>query len=216
MGLREHKKHERRRGLIENAVALFRESGFEATRVQDIAARCGVSEATFFNYFGCKEAVLGEWAHGLVARALCADSASGIDTGREGVLRRSLRERVRDLAAGVEADRVFAARAFLRAPLLAPAAAESGGGGAARALIASGQTRGEIRGDLPAEQLAGLLHGVLAQGIAAWLADASLQADPLALRLQRAVDLLLDGFRKRNERVRAPLAAGPRPAPSPG
>jgi len=208
-GLRESKKQRRRQALIENAVALFRESGFEATRVQEIAALCRVSEATFFNYFGCKEAVLGAWVHGLIDRVFAPASSVAIGPGVEGTLRRELRERVRELAATVEADRALACRAFRRAPLLTPSLVEP-----ARGVIETAQARGEIRADLPAEQLAGLLRAALAQGLAAWLADDQLRAESLAPRLQRTVDVMLDGFRKRNERVRAPLAVGPRPAPA--
>ena len=60
MGLREQKKEQMGRRLYETAMALFRERGFEKTRVRDIIEQVEVSEATFFNYFPTKEAVLRE------------------------------------------------------------------------------------------------------------------------------------------------------------
>src|SRR6266581_7548532 len=58
MSLREEKKQALRRQIFDTAMALFRERGFQATRVADIIERVRISEATFFNYFPTKEAVL--------------------------------------------------------------------------------------------------------------------------------------------------------------
>lgn len=57
-----------REALEEAATELFLEHGYQATTVDDIAARAGVSRATFFNYFPTKSAVL--WVE--VDRALDA------------------------------------------------------------------------------------------------------------------------------------------------
>src|SRR5262245_61007025 len=47
------------RGRLEQAAAeLFRERGYDRTTVQEIAARAGLTERTFFRYFGDKREVL--------------------------------------------------------------------------------------------------------------------------------------------------------------
>ncbi|MFF3909192.1 TetR/AcrR family transcriptional regulator [Streptomyces sp. NPDC001848] len=73
-GLRERKKREMRRRLSETATEMFLERGFDAVRVSEIAAACGVSEKTVFNYFPTKEAlVLDRWESTLAALPALAD-----------------------------------------------------------------------------------------------------------------------------------------------
>ncbi|OHV30374.1 hypothetical protein BCD49_34310 [Pseudofrankia sp. EUN1h] len=55
MSLRERQKLARRQRIVEAAVALFAERGFEAVPVAEIAQRAEVSPATVFNYFPTKE-----------------------------------------------------------------------------------------------------------------------------------------------------------------
>jgi len=57
-GLRERKKRIMRQQLSDTATRLFIERGFDAVRVADVAEACGVSEATVFNYFQTKEALV--------------------------------------------------------------------------------------------------------------------------------------------------------------
>src|SRR5215468_10671091 len=57
-GLRERKKRLMRQLLSDTATEMFLERGFDAVRVAEIAAACGVSEKTVFNYFPSKEALI--------------------------------------------------------------------------------------------------------------------------------------------------------------
>jgi AcrR family transcriptional regulator len=62
--------------VLDAALALFVEKGFAQTRVEDIAARAGLSKGAVYLYFPSKEAVL----EGLVKRAVLpiADNALGV------------------------------------------------------------------------------------------------------------------------------------------
>ena len=199
LGIRTEKRQRIRATIIENAIALFREQGFESSKVRDIAARCDVSEATFFNYFPTKDAVSSAWAQGLIEGAF--EKASG-DADR--ALRSVLRDACGLLADQIEQDRAFATRAFARArlPVNPPASTVR--------LVETGQQTGAIRRDLSARQLSEILYVGITGALACWLArDAP--AGSLASDLRRGLDVVLDGARRRNERVRpaAPVAGAP-------
>ncbi len=56
--LRDRKRERTRRALLEAAVELFENRGYEETTVADIAATADVGTRTFFNYFASKEELL--------------------------------------------------------------------------------------------------------------------------------------------------------------
>lgn len=60
-GLRSRKRRETRERISAAALNLFLEKGFEATTVDEIAARADVSKRSFFDYFPSKEELISAW-----------------------------------------------------------------------------------------------------------------------------------------------------------
>jgi AcrR family transcriptional regulator len=56
--VRDAKKARTRSAMVESAIALFAEFGFEKTTVDDIVAAAGCSQRTFFRHFASKEDVV--------------------------------------------------------------------------------------------------------------------------------------------------------------
>ncbi|MFP1132947.1 TetR/AcrR family transcriptional regulator [Asticcacaulis sp. W401b] len=61
MGLREAKKEKTRTRLLEAALHLVSENGFEATTISDIASAVEISPRTVLRYFPTKEDILVSW-----------------------------------------------------------------------------------------------------------------------------------------------------------
>lgn len=56
--LRERNRSRTKRDIEDAALTLFEEQGYSTTTVEQIVRRAGLSQATFFRYFGSKEEVL--------------------------------------------------------------------------------------------------------------------------------------------------------------
>ena len=203
-GLRERKKQRQREAIVDAAVALFRERGFDRTRVQDILERAGISLGTFYNYFPGKDAVLDEFGAGVIGSYL---ELARHELEAEG---QSAPDRVRALARACgkafSADPAFMSvvvgrwRAFGgRDPLPARDVPIYE---LLSLLFAEGQANGEIRRDLNPIELAETFSGVFIFSVVGWLGawqpdGRSGREDELELeaRLMRAFDVFLDGCR---------------------
>ena len=54
-GKRDRKKQKTRQAIVDAAVGLFSENGFEKTSIEDLAKRAGIGKSTVYTYFKAKE-----------------------------------------------------------------------------------------------------------------------------------------------------------------
>lgn len=86
--LRALKKENTRQALVEAAWALFREKGYDATTIEEIAEAAEVAKRTFFRYFPTKEAIVFHRSSERIAllESLLSAGPRGMDTVREACL----------------------------------------------------------------------------------------------------------------------------------
>lgn len=183
---------------METGLAMFRERGFEETRVQDIVEQVGVSPATFFNYFATKDAILdaqAEQATDLYAALLQHELAR-----REATVAERLDQITRVMSQALENDLPISR-------LLASHTALFFGSDGAKAdkdrnsqrllaeLFSQGQANGEIDHRHDALQLAELYTATVILTSTNWLNNwwGETNQPPLSERLVDAVHILLEG-----------------------
>jgi AcrR family transcriptional regulator len=198
MGLREEKRAALRQAIAATAVRLFRTKGYDRTPVQEIARRVRISEATFFNHFPSKQALLDSFTLDLIE-------------GYGALLRDKLREeerpvsdRIRETIALVgqsfAADRELMALVATRSNLFyattdAARARHHAAYDLLAQLLQQGQRSGEIRRDVDPVQLAEILTATYMLTIANWLLGWWGEEHDLGARLSQAVDVFLNGCR---------------------
>jgi len=195
MGLREEKKERQRREILDAALTLFRERGYDDTRVRDIVDQVRISEATFFNYFPDKASVLQEFALGQVEHY---GALLGEELGSDESVPDRIRHMMGVMAQAIAADRQIQTVIFTRSRLFRASGhlkdQELRTYAQLADLFATGQQRGEIRADVEPVQLAEILTGVFQLTITNWLTGWwEDENEELEARLLRAVDIFLTG-----------------------
>src|SRR6056297_663822 len=105
--------------VLDAALALFIRKGFAATKVDEIAARAGLSKGAVYLYFPSKKALL----EGLVRRAVVpvAESALGAVAAYRGDPRPAIRQFVTLMAAGLGKPGALAVpKLVIREAIIAP------------------------------------------------------------------------------------------------
>lgn len=187
---RERKKLETRQGLLEAALALFREKGYDETTVEEITERADVSKGTFFNYFASKQALLGDlvaWQFAQLCEAVDVEQgATSSPVARIKLLMMLLREQT--LSDWQLYQRAFASR------LGRPSRHEAKHrlSGLVSDLVREAQANGEIRNDVEAELVSDLMFIAHIRRMAIFFhkGEGPLPADDS----EQVIDLLMNGL----------------------
>jgi AcrR family transcriptional regulator len=186
---RERKKRETHHRLMGAALHLFREQGYDATTVEQIAGAADVAKGTFFNYFETKEAILpamAEWRLRQLEDVLSPER--GAPASPVARIKLALRLVADDpLSDPVLTRRLLAARWYRLdvrpVHALTNVLAEQ---------VRQAQAAGEIRTDLEAAHLGGVIRAVFFQQLMMW--HCGDHPAPLSDMLDATVDLLLEGI----------------------
>ncbi len=151
----EQRKERTHRRLLEEAERLFRNKGFDAVTVEEIAIAADVAKGTFFNYFESKEILLGELLYSRIQSLLTAPPAPEAPADeRIRILFQTLWEELtpyRHLARRMFAHAMSHPKPEYLSPDQPTAAL------ALADLIREGQTQGIFRPDINAEMAGALL-----------------------------------------------------------
>jgi len=205
---RARRKEARPGELIEAALALFVEKGFAATRVEEVAARGGVSKGTLFLYFPSKEDLFKAVVRDTVAGRFpeWADELAEFQGDSVELVRYAMHtwwERVgMTPASGItklvmaEASTFPEIASFYQNEVVAP------GHDLIRRILQRGIDRGEFR-EMPLDYavyslIAPMIFLLMWKHAMTPCAPPSQQIDPLTF-IDTQVDLILSGMLKRNQ-----------------
>jgi AcrR family transcriptional regulator len=187
-GLRSRKKIKTRLAIEDSALALFEKQGYEATTVEQIAARAEVSTTTFFRYFPSKaEVVLSEHGEQLPAlhRAILERPRTESDLL---AVRRAVQQ---EWVAAIDPDRTARkARTVATSPVLQGLSYERGVRWLETVTDALARRRGLDAPDERCLVAARVLLGVLASAVEGWIAGGCVGV--LAQAVEQSFDLMTE------------------------
>jgi AcrR family transcriptional regulator len=199
LSLRERKKIDTRERLLAAANELFVARGYDATTMDEIAARADVSRATAFNYFPRKDDFLRTWIDGrrrAIAQRLTAEQERPISTADR------LRHALMALCDMLE-ENALSSRALIRAWVRAGGQLQQDASATAVVFaktIRFGQAQGDIRPDIDPDATGRVLLDGYAGAVIRWSSEPEQMDDGLKGAVAAALDVVLTG-------IQAPAAA---------
>jgi len=195
MNRRERKKEETRLRIIEEAMQLFREQGFDCTAMEQIASKADIAKATLYKYFPVKEAIIaGYWK---------------VSVKQKDDLIPQLLASVPDTKGRLSAVFLSAAATFKSEPEFAriqfsyqfKEIGNAPSNGQTRSgfeeflekLLKQGQELGDIRGDMPVTVMSGHLLFLFTSTCLFWFSDPEVFL--LEERLNQTIDIFIEGVK---------------------
>jgi len=189
MGLRAEKKDRLRRQLLANAIRLFKDRGFDEVTIDDIIGPLEISQATFFNYFPSKDALLQEASEDTVGRFR---EMLENEVRRDAPTAEKMHRLLEAMGRGLETDKRFYRTLFTRSVLnFGNVKARGILSDLSAGLMRQGQRRGEIRPEYDPHELADVFIGTYYAIIMRWLHGDGSQS--LVEHLHRGAAMFLSG-----------------------
>ncbi|HJW54629.1 MAG TPA: TetR/AcrR family transcriptional regulator [Burkholderiaceae bacterium] len=191
--LRRRKKTQLVKRIAHAAGELFQNDGYTAVTMEQIAASAEVSKRTLYKYFSAKEAILAHLLESELARDL-----AGWESRLEAItsFRKGASALLAESAAWCERHPdyllPYIRYKFATFEPAADPADERGMVQAWTALIAAGQSQGELDATRPAGQLAIYFHYLYFGALMRWITDRRLS---LAQEFETVVSLFIEGTR---------------------
>jgi AcrR family transcriptional regulator len=204
-GRRERRSAETRESLFRAALDLFAQKGFSETTVEDITEAADVGKGTFFNYFPSKDHILLAFGELQLAKLQSAvEEARRTGEPLPQFLRslgvRMTQEPTRHPGIIRTLLQAYLSTTPVRAAMLA---LQKRVHALHTEIVRLGQERGEIRKDLPAEEIAYVFRQTIFGTLLIW----SLHGDAtLHPRMESAFNVLWSGLAPRNDGVTRPEA----------
>lgn len=193
MNRRERKKEKTRLHIIDEAMQLFREKGFDSVSMEHIASTADIAKATLYKYFPVKEAIIsGYWKNSVKQKNdLIPQLLSTVpDTkGRLSTVFLSA-------AANFKIEPEFALIQFryqFQEIGKTPSSVEARSGFEVflEELLKQGQKLGDIRGDISASDMASHLLFLFTSTCLFWFSNPDVF--PFEKRLNQTVDIFIEG-----------------------
>jgi AcrR family transcriptional regulator len=191
--LASERSRDTRRKLVRAAVRLWSEKGYDDTTVEEVCAAAGVGRSTYYLHFESKERLLVE-----LTLATASGVAADVETARQtGSLDEQLGRFVDGLVRRMEQVPKTLAVAVMRynaAGAVTPSTTDAVlFEDILAAVLTDAQRRGEIRADVDAVEIGGVLGGATMDALHRWAGDRS----RLSLResLDLRIELVLTGIR---------------------
>jgi AcrR family transcriptional regulator len=193
---RERQSHERRERLFRAAMELFARKGFAETTVEDITNAADLGKGTFFNYFPSKEHILLAFGEMQLAKLKAAfeemrDANVPVPVFMRSLGARMTQEPMRNPAIIRILLQAFLTDSSVREPMLN---LQNRVIAIHTEMIRMGQSRGEIRNDLPPEVIAHVFRQTIFGTLLIW----TLHGDSTLLsRMEDAFEVLWSGLAPR-------------------
>jgi AcrR family transcriptional regulator len=203
LGRRERKKRAMRANILATATRLFSEHGYHETTVGQIADELDISSATFFNYFGSKDAIIQELADDAIAGLLAIlDELASAPTETASIVDAHFGPEGKGLSQARALSRSLSIEIF-RVVLASPESQEvlERMERAIARVLAHSQDLGEARNDMDPAPMARAVGHMALGAVTAWLIDPS---EPLERRMADTIAF-----------IRRTLGAGERAADQP-